>query len=204
MNFFLAILFLKAFLFNTSESMKQNDYCKMTQMNCNGYYDFRNKYVEKCVKLKCNDKYKHECLGEFCSIDQKSCDELVNTHRLIRSITNSHIQHREIKRLKNFKNHFKSCPLAKFDLKTSDFCLNGLNCFQVKSYTYRNFRNNIEKLMICPCRGKRTYHCGNFFCTANSQACDALKKQISSLKNSNNLTKCGNDSIVIQRHIKLF
>lgn len=204
MNLFLSVCLLIVFyLAHTSESIKYEDYCKMTQVKCNGYYDYKNKYNKKCDRLNCGNKYKYECSTGVCATSRQSCDKLIHTYHLVKSIKSSHGYHKEMNKLTKFTNSFRTCPPIKYDLSSNDFCVNGLNCYQVETYTYRNIRNNIEKLMVCPCIAEHTYHCGDFFCTVNSHACDSLKE--TNLKAFNNsMKKCGNDNNIIQKYVKLF
>lgn len=204
MNLFhLACLLIAFHLANSSGSIKHEDYCKMEQMKCIGYYDFKNKYNTKCERLKCGDNYKYECSSGVCAVSRQSCDRLIHTLHLVKSIKSSHAYHKEMSKLTKFTNGFRTCPVIKYDLKSKDVCMNGLDCYQMETFTYRNIRNNLKKLIICPCSGEHAYHCGDFFCAVNSQACDNLNN--ASLKSFNNsIRKCGNDNIVIQKYAKLY
>ena len=79
-------------------SLRQENYCKITQKECKGTYDYRNNYEEKCKNIKCGDQFGYQCNKDFCSIDKHSCDSYQNLKLLIKSIKNSNLFQKQMNR----------------------------------------------------------------------------------------------------------
>ena len=50
--------------------------------------------------------------------------------------------------------------------------------------------------IICPCKGKFGYHCGNSYCTINNIVCDQLNQM--NLHTNMEHNKCLNDNQIIK------
>lgn len=109
-------------------NMKTVDFCKPIQKQCirlaYGY-----NYNEKCQTINCNGRYSHQCRNNLCSSDKETCDMLTSTNHLINSIKSSNFFEIKMKQFKSFIQSINECPFIKHDIKLSDVCLNGQNCF---------------------------------------------------------------------------
>ena len=77
-------------------------------------------------------------------------------------------------------------------MNKQDVCLTGGNCILAKNTKSMN-------KIICPCKGKFNYHCGNKYCTINNIVCYQIFKAYSVKKKlPSNIPECMNDFKVIK------
>ena len=164
---FLNIIYLK----NTINCMSKNDFCfKNENKICTGLYDGSNlKYAEKCEQITCNAPFTYEC-QDFCVTKKLYCKTLT-----------------WLRQHAHFDGSSRSCWISK--PKSTDFCLNGKNCFLQTSYNGFNNTSEID----CKCPSNRSFVCEEY-CSRDSIECSSLKK--SKFERTNQPKSCVNSNRV--------
>ena len=169
-------------------SLKSNDFCIPIQKVCRGYYDINQTYQIKCNLIDCYGSYSIKCSNlNICSNIKSNCNEYINKLSNYEKIINliifkipkyAKILKERYNKNKNKNKNLKNCQFKPYNFKKNDFCLNGLNCFEIKKelkgfgFNYRSF---ITKLKIdCRCPKRQSFRCGNY-CSIDSIACDHYK-----------------------------
>lgn len=180
-------------------SIGTNDYCIRVQNQCKGEYDSSHNYEIKCQKTKCEGKLSYKCGSDYCAENKRSCDVIFNLMFLLRSYKGLLLFEKELEKYTNFIQKINHCSVEQYTLKSEDVCLNGGGCYSVSGFSFRMSLNKVSKSIDCPCRGNHSYHCGEKYCTAHSDACEALNRN--GLNVSQN---CGNSNQVIKEKFSLF
>ena len=187
----LLFILLSVAVAQLAAGLKSTDFCKNLKLECSGNYAFSYRYIEKCEKVKCFGTYGYSCRKDLCATNTDDCHALNNIRKLVGSMFKLP---NDLEKYKKFYNFIKECPTRNFILNTNDVCLTGKNCFFLKGAKFHTNHKSIE--IVCPCRGTRSYHCGNKYCTTNNLTCDLIKKNT---PNTYEFQKCFNDNQLIEK-----
>jgi hypothetical protein len=184
------ILLINLFI-GISVSLKQNEICKNSQQECKGKYNSFNHYVIICNQVKCHGNHPFKCNHIYCTKNAKSCIDFYNLNRPSASMlklpqrTNKHSM---------YESKIKDCDSENYKRNEKDACLNGKNCI-----LFDRTSKSLVKKILCPCKRKYNYHCGNNYCTTNNVVCKHLFSSYSMNKISSfNISKCMNDNQIIK------
>ncbi len=150
---FRIIALLILIFFTATNCLNKDDFCFQNENKiCTGKYDESSlKYSEDCEKLTCKKPLSYDCFN-YCTMNKAYCMVIL----LMKGQT-------------ILNDSFENCSITQ--LKSSDFCLNGENCFLNVILGKNNFTN----LMECKCPDDKSFICGKY-CTKNSIICNALNK----------------------------
>ena len=194
-------LLIFSFLFYLYSGLNLNlkDYCRLIQTEDVGLYDRNNKYevvqrLEKCSTR--NTPHIYECDENICSKNEDECNKYLSLKKKIKAnmlkvfselfifLNPKKHSHNHIKLERyflSFKSSIKNCTRKPYQLKLSDVCLRGRNCFQIieTSWIKKLFSKRITdsiKQIYCPCHGNHKFICGNEsnYCSINKEACDSF------------------------------
>jgi len=160
----------------------KNEFCfKNEKINCTGMYNSLNlKYTEKCEKISCQTPLPYNC-KDYCTLNMLDCMNLIFSQSY-----------------NNFKISVRNCFNLKH--KSSDFCLNGKNCFLITTNKIAIISNIID----CKCPENESFKCGDY-CTKDSVICDFIiklkkKSALNKTKSCNN----ANTNYRVRKNLKKF
>jgi len=205
-----------------ANSLKSVDFCILNQQECKGFYDKDQNYEIKCMPLVlCHGHFSSNCKSNklsaiqlqafpdlnICSRTKNKCEEFRTVLSVFLAIIDdltSENPKLEAQRFveinKNIlERNLKDCPKMNYEFKSTDFCLNGQNCIEIRreikgfGFNYRTLKTTHK--INCQCPTKASFKCDQY-CTTDSIACDFHKSNVKQV--SNNIKHCGNDKTIIR------
>lgn len=188
-------------LFQPFFALLSDNYCHVSEMQCNGYLNSQLEYNQACKLVKCQGKFNFQCGHGLCTLDKHKCVSYQNMSNLIESIKKLAMFNTELKGYSSFRKYIPICPSSAYVWNPDDVWRSGWNCVQKNLFKMRSGDVIIDKNIKCHCIGKYSYQCGTNFCSIGKKACEVfLAKSHGSVQFKN----CGNDNIVTQKKYKLF
>ncbi len=193
------MIFKKSLIFllalNLAATLKPNDFCKLKQQECKGFYDKQHNYHIKCELIKCNGAFTNDCGFNICSKNKNKCTDYFYFYSklalTVPAIDVWFVWFEKQKKIQLFNKHVPVCKNKIHKFESKDFCSNEGNCFMINNYLnslglIRKITNKID----CKCPSKQSFKCGKY-CAANSIACDFFRSN----KLKNKIIDCDNQNI---------
>lgn len=192
-NLIFGIIALMAFSSHAQMNIKPNEFCLNSNKECKGVYSQTEIYKLNCVPLECQGTHSYDCANNYCGINKKVCLRLQALNKTILT-ANSNLARKEM--LRQFTNKVMNCSNSKYDIKSTDICLNRKSCLYME--TKMSLENGTKQL-VCPCIGKKSVFCGVNHCAVNSRACETFKAN--GYKSLKPIAKCESFNLFAQRKI---
>lgn len=176
------------------ECVKSGDVCLISEEECKGLYDQKNKYQVKCIKEKCNGQFKYQCGIDYCSTSAHNCEQFLNLNILLRSFMKTKMNENKIFSIKTFIKSVKNCPANTYEWQEDSVCINGKNCYAKQTLPLRYDNVRLVKKIDCLCKKTYSYQCNYGYCAVNNKACDFFT--LKQLNSTFTIKSCGNDNKV--------
>jgi hypothetical protein len=196
------MIFFYLKLLHLTYCLRSVDICIQKQTECKGFYDKQHKYETKCTEIKCNGKFKNKCgSNNVCAKSEFICNEYnqlnnyyfsINKYKTVPffRLDRSMRDRKNAEKVESFKKNIKNCENKIYEIKSTDYCINGLGCV-LKSKVLKGFGYNYKiKKTDCKCSIEMSFKCEKY-CAIDSNACNHIlnsndyKKKISDCGNHN-------------------
>ena len=152
---------------------------------------FSLKTEDLCIKNnKCKGKYGYDCGSKYCALSKQKCTDFYSLSSFLVTLKGNLLK----QKITNTINTITKCPVVNYEWKSTDICLNVVNCQTRKSLIHLLGKANINfvKHMTCVCAGNYKLQCDKKYCALNQDACDEFQDLV---ENSVpiRLSTCGNN-----------
>ncbi len=194
------MIFFYLKLLHLTYCLRSVDICIQKQTECKGFYDKQHKYETKCTEIKCNGKFKNKCgSNNVCAKSEFICNEYnqlnnyyfsINKYKTVPffRLDRSMRDRKNAEKVESFKKNIKNCENKIYEIKSTDYCINGLGCV-LKSKVLKGFGYNYKiKKTDCKCSIEMSFKCEKY-CAIDSNACNHILNSNDYIKK---ISDCGN------------
>ena len=166
------LLILFFFIFNVIITVKSK---YSTESYCNRHQEY------------CNSKKNFKCGSKYCSINEKSCQKLLNLETLISSVKNLKTYQTQLQNFHLFLMAIKDCERV---ILKNEICIREKACHKFQFVSLKTAGLKVPIRVECPCDMNHPYACKNRFCGSRKKICQILETNLESENNSIKVVQC--------------